>query len=170
MAADLQITGLGLGEAGLKCSPWWSLDVDGRFNVRVSDGEIAVFGGRLPFYSFTANHGINYVRGDVIHLELTYEANWLDALHPGTMTYTVVYNSNMYSSGPLAMDSGNIAEAPIHGVYGILDTARAGGYMQYFLNQSGLDPLHVSWTNIEFEPLAPVAVQPSTWGRIKSQY
>jgi len=169
MAANLQITGLGQGEAGLKCSPWWSLDVDGRFNVRVGDGEIAVFGGRLPFYSFTAAHGLHYVRGDVIHLELTYEANWLNADHPGTMTYTVVYGGT-YSSGPLPMDSGNVGEAAAHGLYGILDTARAGGYMQYFLGQSGLDPLHVSWTNIEFEPLAPVAVQESTWGRIKSQY
>ncbi len=70
MAADLQITGLGQGEAGLRCSPWWSPNVDGRFNVRVGDGEIAVFGGRLPFYSFTGSHGINYVRGDVIHLEI----------------------------------------------------------------------------------------------------
>ncbi len=149
-------------------SPWWSLDVDGRFNVRVGDGEIAVFGGRLPFYSFTASHGISYVRGDVIHLELLYQANWLDAAHPGTMTYTVVYNSNTYSSGPLPMDEGNAAEG--HGSWGILSIARAGGYMQYFLGQSGLDSLHVSWTNIEFEPLDPIAVQETTWGKIKSQY
>jgi hypothetical protein len=171
LEADLQITGLGQGEAGLRCSPWWSLNVDGRFNVRASDGEIAVFGGRLPFYSFTANHGINYVRGDVIHLKMEYDAHTVSPSDPGTMTYTVVYNSNTYTSGPLPMDMGNLAEAPLHGLYGILDTARVGGYMQYFLGQSGLDSLHASWTNIEFwGPLAPIAVEETTWGKVKSQY
>jgi hypothetical protein len=171
MSADLQITGLGQGEAGLRCSPWWSQNVDGRFNVRVGDGEIAVFGGRLPFYSFTANHAINYVRGDVIHLELLYDSRLLTGDYPGQVTYTVVYNSITYSSGPINMDIGNPAEG--YGGYGILDDARAGGYMQYFLAQSGMDSLHASWTNITFDPnpdLDPVAVQESTWGRIKSQY
>jgi hypothetical protein len=61
--ADLMIAGTADGEAGLQVAPWWSQQVDGRFNVRSTDGEIACFGGRLPFYSFTANHGLHYVKG-----------------------------------------------------------------------------------------------------------
>src|SRR5439155_13171387 len=51
VTADLVISGTGGAEAGLQRCPWWSQDVDGRFNVRVPDGEIACFGGRLPVYS-----------------------------------------------------------------------------------------------------------------------
>lgn len=173
--ATLKLTGNGYGEAGLRVSPWWALDDDGRFNVKLTpggdSGEVAVFGGRLPFYSFTANHGVVYQRGDEITLEVLYQANWVDPLHPGTMTYTVTYGANTYSSGPIAMDQGNLSEAPLHGLFGILDTARVGGYFQFFLEMSSPDlGVRATWTNIEYEPLAPIPVEETTWGRIKSQY
>lgn len=45
-SADLTISGGNNGEAGLQLAPWWSHNVDGRFNFRTTDGEIAAFGGR----------------------------------------------------------------------------------------------------------------------------
>src|SRR4029453_7581 len=68
--ADLLITGTGHGEAGLQICPWWTQDVDGRLNVRTTDGEVACFGGRLPFYSFTAQNGLHYVKGNTNHPEI----------------------------------------------------------------------------------------------------
>src|SRR5262249_15125070 len=44
-SADLVIDGLGQAESGIQISPWWSQDVEGRINVRTTDGEIAMFGG-----------------------------------------------------------------------------------------------------------------------------
>ena len=45
----------------------------------------ACFGGTLPFYSFTANHGITYVRGTTVRLEVFYNANDLIAADPATI-------------------------------------------------------------------------------------
>ena len=95
---------VGHGEAGLQISPWWSQDVDGRLNVRTTDGEIACFGGRLPFYNFTASHGINYTKGNTIHVEIRYEPNGLSQADPGTIQYTVGYLGQTYSSGVLAFE------------------------------------------------------------------
>src|SRR5262245_10242888 len=53
--SDVTIRGTGGAEAGLNITPWWSVS-DGRLNVKVrpgdpTNGEVAAFGGRLPFYS-----------------------------------------------------------------------------------------------------------------------
>src|SRR5262245_6558659 len=128
--ADLTITGNGQGEAGLQLAPWWSQDVDGRLNVRTTDGEIACFGGRLPFYNFTAQHGIHYVKGNLIHVEIKYSPHALSQANPGTIEYTVTYQAQTYMSGPLAFDQGNPAEN--HGTWGILNDARVGGHIQPF--------------------------------------
>ena len=58
MCADVTIDGPGQGEGGLRFGPWWSPLADGRFMINaeaghVPAGEVACFGGRLPFYSFT---------------------------------------------------------------------------------------------------------------------
>ena len=66
-SADVTLSGTGDGEAGLQISPWWSPNVDGRFNVRTPDGEVACFGGRLPFYSFTGDQGRVLREGDDRH-------------------------------------------------------------------------------------------------------
>src|SRR5690349_16412157 len=55
----LNSTGAGGGEGGLKVSPWWNAPhyaVDGRFMINAGSGEIACFGGRLPFFSFTSTY------------------------------------------------------------------------------------------------------------------
>jgi hypothetical protein len=165
--ADLVISGTGQGESGLQVAPWWSQDVDGRLNVRTTDGEIACFGGRLPFYSFTASHGLHYVKGNTIHLEIKYDPNSLSQGDPGTIEYTVGYQAQTYQSGPLAFDQGNPAEN--HGTWGILNDARVGGHIQPFI-QTTPSMLKASWTQICYEDLGTVPVESSTWGGIKSIY
>jgi hypothetical protein len=167
--ADLVVSGTGEGESGLQLSPWWSQDVDGRLNVRTTDGEIACFGGRLPFYSFTAPpHNLHYVKGTPIHLEIKYLANDLNQQNPGTIEYTVVYNSTTYLSGVLPFDEGNPNEG--RGTWGILDDARAGAHLQAFLQAGNPNAgIRAEWTNIFFEELI-VPVEPASWGRIKSAY
>jgi hypothetical protein len=168
ISADLLISGTGEGEAGLQITPWWSELVDGRFNVRSSDGEIACFGGRLPFFSFTGNFSLHYVKGDPIHLEMIYLPNGLSLASPATVEYKLVYGGNPYTSGPLAFDQGNPAEG--HGEWGMLTPAQVGGHMQFFVGQSGpTGALHVQWSNILFEPLT-IAVTPATWGTVKSLF
>lgn len=168
---DFELSGSSKGEGGLSVAPWWAQDVDGRFNVRSTDGEIACFSGRLPFYSFTASHGLTYA-GGVIHLEVTYLANDLSMANPATIEYKVTYNNVTYTSGPKPFDEGNPSEDPPYGLWGMLNDARVGGYVQHFVTQSpdGSD-LNATWSNIDYESLSnPVAVEPTTWGKVKGLY
>lgn len=166
---DVMIDGTGHGEAGLQVRPWWS-ESDGRINVRTTDGEIACFGGRLPFYSFTGAHGITYVKGTTIHLEVIYLPNSLTSVDPATIEYKATYNSVDYTSGPLAFDEGNPAEDPPHGVWGILTPAQAGGHMQVLWQAGGPNTnLTTTWSNITFNDLS-VAVEAKAWTQIKGLF
>ena len=168
--AILVISGPGEAEAGLQVSPWWSQDVDGRFNVRTTDGEIACFGGRLPFYSFSgAPHNLRYTKGDAIVLKINYNPHGLTQANPATIEYVVVYNNTLYSSGNLAFDMGNPNDPP-HGFWGMLDDARVGGHFQYFVGMSAPDrAVTVTWSDIKFQD-CPVAVEPAHWGSIKQLF
>jgi len=170
-SADLTITGTANGEAGLNISPWWSRDVDGRFMVNASSGEVAIFGGRLPFYSFTANWGVHYLKGSTIHLEMTYQPNGLSLADPATVTYLCSYQGNTYAR-KLPFDQGNPAEDPPYGQWGMLNNGRAGGYIQAQISGGNPDTnLRADWTNIRYWNLdEPVATQPTTWGTIKAIY
>jgi len=150
-SADLTISGAGEAEAGLQLSPWWSQNVDGRLNFRTTDGEIAAFGGRLPFYSFTASQGITYTKGDTVHVSLLYWPASLSASDPATITYNLTMGGNSYTSGALAFDEGNPAEG--YGSWGHLDDARVGGYVQVFTGQSGAgNNVTAQWENITIVP------------------
>jgi len=167
---DLVISGTSEGEAGALIAPWWSQNVDGKFNVRTTDGEIAIFGGRLPFYSFTTSHGLAYVKGTTIHLQVTYFPHSLSMADPATIEFEIDYNASHYTSGPLPFDEGNPAEP--YGTWGIMDDARVGGYIQVFL-QGGNSAagLRADFTDIVFENLDDVVpVESTTWGRVKSLY
>lgn len=165
---DMVVDGTAQGEAGLQIAPWWS-QADGRINCRTTDGEIAVFGGRLPFYSFTGNHGLHYVKGTSIHLKATYLANGLSMADPATVEYEVTYGGNTYSSGPLAFDEGNPAEDPPYGLWGMLNDAKVGGFVQPFLQPGNpAADLTATYTDIIFTQLKPVSVEQSTWGQIKA--
>ena len=169
--ASLTISGTADGEAGLQVSPWFSQDVDGRFNIRTTDGEIACFGGRLPFYSFTGDHGLVYVKGTTIELSITYLANDLTAMDPATIEYRVEYGGSSYTSGQLAFDEGNPAEDRPYGLWGILQEARVGGHVQPFLQAGNPDAaLQAEWGDIFFESNDPVPVEQTTWGKIKAGF
>lgn len=167
LTATLTLTGTSNEEAGLQIAPWWSQDVDGRFNVRVPDGEIACFGGRLPFYSFTANFGLHYALGEPIQLGMIYLPHDLTAENPATIEYQLTYLGQSFTSGPLAFDEGNPAEE--HGTWGMLNDARVGGHFQPLVAPAA--DLRADWNNITYEILTPpVPVETTTWGAIKHLY
>ncbi len=171
LAADLVIDGSGQAEAGLQVAPWWSKDVDGRLNVRTTDGEIACFGGRLPFFSFTGTYGLHYAKGTAIHVEVKYLSHGLTQLDPATIQYTVVYGGFPFSSPVLPFDQGNPAEDPPYGQWGMLNDGRVGGHMQVFMNPQIPDAtVNAAWRDIVFEVLDVVPDAASSFGQIKALY
>ena len=148
VATDFKLDGPGQGVGGLRISPWFGQLADGRCEVNATTGEIACFGGTLPFYSFTANHGIFYTRGTTIHLEATYRAHELVSTAPASIRYRVVYNGNAYDSPELSFDKGNGFEADPHGLWGMLNDGRVGGYFQPQANTGAA--LTARWSNITY--------------------
>ncbi|MFH1747188.1 MAG: PEP-CTERM sorting domain-containing protein [Planctomycetota bacterium] len=145
--ADVTITGPANSEGGLNLAPWWSQPYDGVFMANAASGEVACFGGRLPFYSFTSNHGMNYVKGTTVRMGLIYDPNSLTELDPGTIEYLYTDTDNTtYSSGILPFDMGNPAEDPPYGLWGILNDARLGGYFLPQIDVGNPD----NWGQIDF--------------------
>ena len=171
--ADVTISGTGNGEAGLQIAPWWSPNVDGRFNVRTTDGEVACFGGRLPFYSFTGSNGVHYVKGTTVHMGMIYTPNVeMTLAMPATIEY-IYDDGTAYSSGPIAFDEGNPFENPPHGVFGILSPAYVGGHMQFndMAGSGAGSNLNATWSNIVFQDLGTVVGDEDTsWGNVKSLF
>ena len=151
--ADFKIDGAGQGEGGLRVSPWYGQFVDGRIMANATTGEIACFGGALPFYSFTANHGITYTKGTTIHMEVTYRAHDLSSANPASIQYHIVYNNVPYDSPILPFGSQNMAECNPHGLWGMLNDGRVGAYFQPRANTGA--SLTATWTNITYEQLPP---------------
>jgi hypothetical protein len=165
--ADLTITGTGKAEAGLQISPWWSPLVDGRFNVRTTDGEVACFGGRLPFYSFGTGM---YTLGETVHVEMIYRPN---SEMNESMPATIEYIFGGSSSGQIPFDEGNPAEADPHGTWGMLSPATAGGHFQFFdmANDGEGTEMNVEWANIIFEDLGSVVpTEEGTWSGVKALF
>jgi hypothetical protein len=149
-SADVTMTGTANSEAGLLISPWWSADTDGKFMINAGNGEIAIFGGRLPFYSFTAQQALTYVKGETIGMGVVYRVNSLSALDPGTIEYIITKGSTTYTSGQIAFDQGNASEAPVHGEYGLLNTFQVGGYFQAQVGNPNWE--QISFTNMVYVP------------------
>ena len=82
-------------------------------------GEIVVFGGFQPFYSFNASHGISYTPGETINMRMIY--NGKTATTPGNFQYIVKKNNVTYSSP--VIDSGA-------GEMGIADNSQLRLYAQ----------------------------------------
>ncbi len=161
----------GAGEGGLSMAPWWSPDPDGLFNVRTTDGEIAVFGGRLPFFTFTGAFGLVYVNNTPIHMKMEYFPNGLSSASPAQVRYTVVYNSITYTSGLLNFDQGNPAEDPPHGQWGALNPWYAGGHVKMFAFPAGQPHgIHATWSTISHSGDSATPASHSTWGRLKTLY
>jgi hypothetical protein len=170
-SAEMVIDGPGQAEAGLQISPWWSPDVEGRLNVRTTDGEIALFGGVLPFFNFSASYGIFYTKGTPIRIELNYTPNSNTEQDPATLECKLTYNGNLYTSGVLPFGNFNPAEHPIYGSYGIMQQAQAGGHIQCLWFPGQNQEVNATWRNIEYHPDAkPTSAEASTWGRIKTMY
>lgn len=158
--ADVTISGPANSEGGLNLSPWWSKDFDGVFMLRPGDGEISCWGGRLPFYNFTAEHGVSYVKGTTVRLGMAYHPNSLTEADPATIEYFFTDpNGVPYTSGPLAFDMGNESEGPVYGLWGILNDARLGGYFQPQIDVGNPD----NWGRIDFENFTYVP-EPSAFG------
>jgi hypothetical protein len=150
--AHVTLTGTGPVEGGLQVSPWFSQQVDGQFNIRSTDGEIAVFGGRLPFFNFTATFGLHYVHGTTIHQRMIYDPHSLSMADPGTIEYIYTDASGSYTSGPLAFSEGNPAEDPPFGLWGILNEARVGGCVQIMNFDQNQHTAGARFENIVFIP------------------
>jgi len=170
-AATLVLAGSDIngGEAGLRLSPWWSQQTDGRFNVRIPDGEIACFGGVLPFYTFTGVHGIHYIAGEPIRLCIEYQPHYNTAQFPGEIKYGCYWQGQWYYSPWLPFNNCTPGEE-WHGCYGIMNDARAGGYAQNRLTNG--DPnAHVITSFFDICWMeAPVPTLPVTWGKVKGLY
>jgi hypothetical protein len=160
----------GAGEGGLNMSPWFSPDADGLFNVRTTDGEIACFGGRMPFFSFTAAFGLTYTNNTPIQLGISYLPNGLSSVSPAAIVYNVRYMSTNYTSGLLNFDEGNTAEDPPHGLWGALNPWYAGGHDKMFVQTIGQPHgMDARWNDIQYTT-GPVAAKKSTWSQIKKLY
>ena len=160
----------GIGEGGLSMSPWFSPDVDGLFNVRTTDGEIACFGGRMPFFSFTGAFGLVYVNNTPIQLGITYLPRGLSAVSPGQIVYSVRYASINYTSGLINFDEGNTTEDPPHGLWGALNPWYAGGHMKMFCFPPATPHGIVgTWGDITYST-NPVPTAKSSWGQLKKLY
>ncbi|HTM56857.1 MAG TPA: hypothetical protein VL123_00425 [Candidatus Udaeobacter sp.] len=168
--ADVTLSGTGLGEGGLRLSPWWSPHDDGQFMINAQTGEIACFGGRLPFYSFTVAYGLHYVKGTTVHMEIIYNPEHLDVTEPATIIYNIVVGGTPYTSGKLHFDQGNTTEDPPHGLWGELWPAYAGGYVMGYLGQGTNVNFQGTWANICFDNVAVTPTHKSTWGGLKTLY
>lgn len=164
------------GEAGLMLAPWWNMwwggaPADGKFMLNATSGEIACFGGRLPFYSFTAAYGLHYVPGTAIWMQISYDPNELSEAAPATIEYQLYYNGVGYSSGKLNFDKANEAEAAEHGLWGELYYANVGGYMQVpGWNGGAACNATCDWHNIQFQGPSATPAQKATWGQLKGMY
>jgi hypothetical protein len=179
--ADVTISGNDPSEleGGIELSPWWS-DGDGQFMINPNSGEIAVFGGRLPFAS---NHATtyppgyfaqpDYVAGSTITLQMQYIAGAVDPTIsgvPAQVTYYTVNGGTTYQFGPLAFDQGNTAENPPHGLWGSLEPTSVGGYMQCGHQSDMATSADITWSNITYTNLQSTPAHTSTWGSLKALY
>jgi hypothetical protein len=165
--ADVKLEGSGIGEGGLRVSPWWAQYDDGRFMINAETGEIAVFGGRLPFYSFTVSNSITYTKGTTVHMAISYDPNALTAMDPATIQYSLTLGAQVYTSPALPFSMGTQSEDPPHGLWGILNDARVGSYFQPRTQLNVQDSaLTATWSNIVFTAsancLPPAATQTPT--------
>jgi hypothetical protein len=162
-------------EGGLLISKFDGVNTSGYFNVRLPDGEIAAFGGDLPFYSFTVANGLLYT-GGAIGLDAIYQPNCLTQADPGRITYIVHYGGNTYTSPALAFGCDVLQEAE-HGCWGIQDQVHVGGRVANLMfngGPGGPNEHNVgSFFDVFFDPLdrnCEVPTTPSTWGKVKAQY
>jgi len=167
-------------EGGIELSPWWS-DGDGQFMLNANSGEVAVFGGRLPFFTFTnpatpppygAGYSVHYVKGTTAHMSMTYLSGPAgpSSSAPATVKYDLVYGGTPYTSGALAFDQGNPSEDPPHGLWGSLEPTSVGGYLQCGHMATQPTTATASFSNICYSNLQSTPAKSATWGSLKALY
>jgi hypothetical protein len=168
------VSAVGL-EGGLRVCPWWDPVANGFFNMRNPDGEIACFGGVLPFFSFTAAFGIHYVNNTQARQTIIYDPHCNTKANPATIEYILDYNGH-FDSGPLPFNNCTLGEEA-HGCYGIMDNARVGGRCQDNFTTGGGDPTAENLSSFfdvfyQINPGqdCPVPTKVQTWGSIKGTY
>jgi len=171
-----QLAGHVQTEAGLRVCPWWDHFANGFFNLRLPDGEIACFGGVLPFFSFTGAFGLHYQSGHPAHQVIIYNPHCNTKDDPATIQYILDYDGGHFDSGPLPFGNCTPGEEA-HGCYGIMDDARVGGRLQNDMFAFGGDPQannSVDYNDIVYTinqpPDCPVATENSSWGKVKATY
>ena len=171
-----QLSGNTQVEAGLRVNPWYGPVADGVFNLRLPDGEIACFGGALPFFTFTGAFGLHYQNGVPARETIIYTPNCNTKDNPGTIEYQLIYNGQFFTSGPLPFNNCTPGEEA-HGCYGIMDNARVGGKLQDDMFAFGADPAgsnSVDYNDFIYTinpPIdCPVPTKASTWGNVKGIY
>ncbi len=169
-------------EAFINIAPWW-YPMDGRINVKggFGGGEIAAFGGRMPFVTWTNpaaaqnywGSSLSYVKGTTIHLGMEYISGPTGPsdLYPGRVKFYLTYGGTDYNTGYLLLDQGNPAEDPPHGLWGILNPAYAGGGIGVISDGPNFDTyMKGTWSNITFENLQSTPTHSTTWGAMKALY
>lgn len=122
---------------------------EGFFNIRNSDGEVAIFGGGLPFHSF----GNVYVNGSTVTIGLAYYA-------PGSIAANgaVEYFYNGVGSGIKFMDNVNDriipgdVNSPTFGAGGISNYALIGFRAQNTRNPFLTEDTHTIYSNVSVIP------------------
>src|SRR5262249_961485 len=167
--------GVGL-EGGLRICPWWDSVANGFFNMRLPDGEIACFGGVLPFFTFTGAFGVHYLNNTMARQTIIYVPNCNTKDNPATIEYILDYLGGHFDSGPLPFGNCTPGEEA-HGCYGIMDNARVGGRTQDNFSVGGGDPAAENVTDffdiaytINQAPDCPVPARNTTWGAMKASY
>lgn len=165
-------------EGGLRICPWWDPVANGFFNMRLPDGEIACFGGVLPFFSFTGAFGVLYANDVPARQTIIYNPHCNTANDPATIEYILDYGGGHYDSGPLPFGNCTLGEEA-HGCYGIMDNARVGGRVANEMYAFGGDPNPANTNAADFNdfiytinpgPDCPVPTKVTTWGNIKGSY
>ncbi len=157
-------------EGGLRLSPWWSPNVEGRFMVNTATGEVACFGGRLPYYSFTAAYGVHYEPDLAARLEIVYNPGGLQESYPATIQYSLTYQGHWYLSPPFWLDQGNPAEDPPHGLWGQLYPTRVGGYFQPQCTPGEASYGWANWWGIRYLTGWAAPTRRTSWGGVKAIY
>ena len=110
----------------------------GQFIVNSDAGEVVVFGGPFPFFSFNNTYGLKYTVGQTITLGVTYFKD-TDGIN------RVVYHANSFDSPALSFDPNQP---------GIFNGGGIGGYLQVPIDTNNLtNGASATFQNIAIAPV-----------------
>ena len=113
----------------------------GQFIVNSDAGEVVVFGGPLPFYSFNASNGLSYTAGTPITLGMKYFQDPADGFRK------IIYTANGISSPAQVFT--NLEQ-------GIINGTTLGGYLQVVVNSSNPNNgATATFANINIQAIGP---------------